>query len=88
MEAVYKKGSKFFGMTSGLMYTPDEVHETHDGCYWHEHGVGMPVIEVGELEGKDTRTHGGFPQYPSQGKEHHSTDIEQGKGVVRGKKGL
>ena len=73
MEKVYKKGSLYFGESSGLMYPKDEVYEVND-CYWHCHPVGQPVIEVSELsdaEGSvDTRTHGGYPQYPlSSGKK-------------------
>ncbi len=67
MEKVYKKGSLYFGMSSGLMYDKDEVQEVN-GCYWHCHASGQPVIEVAELPENDsygdTRVHGGFPQYP------------------------
>jgi hypothetical protein len=68
MEQVYKKGSKYFGMSSGLMYTKEEVGEVN-GDYWHCHPSGMPVIEVAELEGYDTRTHGGYPITPGSKKE-------------------
>lgn len=64
MEEVYKKGSKYFGMSSGLMYPKDEVQEINGSC-WHGHGVGTPVIEVAEID-KDTRLHHGYPQYPSK----------------------
>lgn len=67
MEAVYKNKNGFWGMSSGLKYPEAEVHETHEGCYWHAHGVGQPVVEVGEVDGKDTRTHGGYPMYPAKG---------------------
>ncbi len=71
MEKVYRKGdtNKYFGETSGLMYDADEVREIN-GCYWHCHPWGQPVIEVGELDEMnaesyvDTRVHGGYPQYP------------------------
>lgn len=68
MEQVYKKGSKFFGMSSGLQYTKDEVGEVN-GDFWHCHPSGMPVIEVAEIEGYDTRTHGGYPIAPLAKKE-------------------
>lgn len=66
MEEVYKKGSKFFGMKSGLQYESDDVQEIN-GCYWHCHPHGQPVVEVAELgedEYVDTRVHGGFPMIP------------------------
>ena len=69
MEQVYKKGSKFFGMASGLQYDKDDVQDIN-GCYWHCHPVGMPVTEVMELPDNDgypdTRVHGGYPMYPAQ----------------------
>lgn len=34
MEEVYKTGSHYFGMSSGLQYTKDEVEEKN-GQYWH-----------------------------------------------------
>lgn len=61
MEEVYKKGSRYFGMASGLSYSKDEVQEVN-GAYWHCHAHGYPVIEVGELESGDTRMHGGYPK--------------------------
>jgi hypothetical protein len=61
MEEVFKAHSnKFFG-TSGREYPKDEVQEVN-GQFWHCHGVGMPVIEVGELEDGDTRMHSGYPK--------------------------
>jgi hypothetical protein len=65
MEEVYKKGSKYFGMSSGLMYSSEEVQEVN-GSYWHGHASGMPVVEVAELEGKETRIHNGYPQFPTK----------------------
>lgn len=59
MEECYKTRGKYFGMVSGLEYPKSEVQEINGQC-WHCHGVGMPVIEVGEIEG-DTRVHGGYP---------------------------
>ncbi len=88
MEKVYRKGSKFFGMSSGLQYTRDQVHEAHPGCYWHGHGHGMPMVEVGEVEGKDTRTHGGFPMYPKQGDDVGSAPIRKPKGGLKGRGGV
>jgi hypothetical protein len=89
MEKVYKKGNKFFGMSSGLMYTRDQVHEAHPGCYWHGHAHGMPVIEVEELyETKDTRTHGGFPMYPSQRDSGDSATVRKPKGGLKGRGGV
>lgn len=87
MEQVYKNKNGFWGMSSGLKYSKDEVHEAHPGCYWHGHGHGQPVIEVAEVEG-DTRVHGGFPQYPAQGDSVHSAKIKKPKGGLKGRGGL
>jgi len=89
MEKVYKKGNNFFGMSSGLMYTREEVSESHPGCWWHAHPHGMPVIEVAEFEDtKDTRTHGGFPMYPSQRDGSDSATVRKPKGGLKGKGGI
>jgi len=88
MEQVYKNKNGFWGMSSGLKYTSEEVHETHPGCYWHSHGVGMPMVEVGELEGKDTRTHGGFPMYPEQRDASDSASLRKPKGGLKGRGGV
>lgn len=58
MEEVYKKGSKYFGMSSGKEYSSKQV-KRYGGAYWHCHPMGAPVVEVGEYEG-DTR-----PDYSS-----------------------
>lgn len=69
MEEVYKNSKGFWGMSSGLKYTKDEVKEVN-GSYWKESRGGP------------------FPQYPAQGDSVDSVDLQRGKGVVKGKKGL
>lgn len=60
MEEVFKVKGRYFG-TSGREYPKQDVYEVNE-CYWHCHGVGMPVVEVNELEsGGDTRLHEGYP---------------------------
>jgi hypothetical protein len=88
MEQVYKNKNGFWGMSSGLKYTREEVQEVHPGCYWHGHGAGMPVIEVAELEGKETRVHGGFPMYPAQSDGASSTQVRKPKGGLKGRGGV
>jgi hypothetical protein len=48
----------------------------------------MPVIEVAELEGKETRVHGGFPMYPAQSDGASSTQVRKPKGGLKGRGGV
>lgn len=67
MEEVYKKGSKYFGMSSGLEYGKDAVYETSEGCYWRCNPSGLTVVETfdpGDGHADDTRFHGGYAKNP------------------------
>lgn len=62
MEMVYKKGSRYFGMSSGLEYPKDAVTKTGDEDYWRVNPDGLTVRETYEPGGRlaeDTRLNEG-----------------------------
>ena len=47
MEELYRKGSRYFGMTTGREIPKENVEE-RNGFYWDAPRHGIPMVEVEE----------------------------------------